>query len=277
MYYCIPGPFTKFWVGNLWRCSDSLFFRVPPLTSNALLTMLHPLSKNVLQTINHFKISCLGPSFSWLEKPRNHMGQDLNWILCSAWKKWISGIPLEHLPYSPYLAPYDLWAFPTIKRELQGKNFTVINGLHHIFEKWMEHCKKSSLVSRGTSKKRLSPHLHKVLTWNNKVSPRTFQTALVIWICYPNRKWNSSDKTACLFCLTFFASFLKWVDGPIQHQLTVPVEMGCEYILTNVRYEKVTEPFRCCRSVQTTHTHTHTHRGVIPKTMFLCPWKILLC
>jgi hypothetical protein len=31
----------------------------------------------------------------------------------------------------------------------------------------------------GASKKRPSPHLHKVLTRSNKVSPRTFQTALV--------------------------------------------------------------------------------------------------
>jgi hypothetical protein len=32
------------------------------------------------------------------------MGQNLNWILCSAWKKWISGTPLKHLPYSPYIS-----------------------------------------------------------------------------------------------------------------------------------------------------------------------------
>jgi hypothetical protein len=31
-------------------------------------------SKNVLQTVDHFEISCLGVSFSWLEKPRNLMG-----------------------------------------------------------------------------------------------------------------------------------------------------------------------------------------------------------
>jgi hypothetical protein len=37
----------------------------------------------------------------------------------------------------------------------------------------------ASLVKGGTLKKRLSPYLNKVLTWNNKVSPRTFQTALV--------------------------------------------------------------------------------------------------
>jgi hypothetical protein len=38
--------------------------------------------------------------------------------------------------------------------------------------------RSASLVKGGTSKKRLSPHLHKVPTWSNKVSPRTFQTTL---------------------------------------------------------------------------------------------------
>jgi hypothetical protein len=37
-------------VRTLWRCGDSLFFKVPPLASDALLTTLHPLLKNVLQT-----------------------------------------------------------------------------------------------------------------------------------------------------------------------------------------------------------------------------------
>jgi hypothetical protein len=34
----------------LWRCGDGLSFEVLPLASNALLTKLHPLLKNVLQT-----------------------------------------------------------------------------------------------------------------------------------------------------------------------------------------------------------------------------------
>jgi hypothetical protein len=36
-----------------------------------------------------------------------------------------------------------------------------------------------SLVKGGTSKKRPSPHLHKVPTRSDKASPRTFQTAVV--------------------------------------------------------------------------------------------------
>jgi hypothetical protein len=53
-------------VGYLWRCGDGLFFEVPPLASDALLTTLHPLLENVLQTVNHFEISCLEAPFPWL-------------------------------------------------------------------------------------------------------------------------------------------------------------------------------------------------------------------
>jgi hypothetical protein len=59
-------------------CSDGLFFELPPLASDALLTTFRLLLENVLQTVDCFEISCLGAPFSWLEKPRNHMGQGLN-------------------------------------------------------------------------------------------------------------------------------------------------------------------------------------------------------
>jgi hypothetical protein len=59
-------------------CSDGLFFEVPRLASDALLTTLYPLLENVLQTVDRFKISCLEALFSRLEKPRNRMGRDLN-------------------------------------------------------------------------------------------------------------------------------------------------------------------------------------------------------
>ena len=34
----------------------------------------------------------------------------------------IDGTVLEHPSYSPDLAPCDFWAFPTLKRQLRGKN-----------------------------------------------------------------------------------------------------------------------------------------------------------
>jgi hypothetical protein len=61
----------------MWRGDDGLFFEVPPLASDALVTTLHPLLENVLQTVDHFEISCLGAPFPWLEKLRNRMGRDL--------------------------------------------------------------------------------------------------------------------------------------------------------------------------------------------------------
>jgi hypothetical protein len=41
--------------------------------------------------------------------------------------------------------------------------------------------RRASLAKGGTSKKRPSPHLHKVPTRSNKVSPLTSQMALVYW------------------------------------------------------------------------------------------------
>jgi hypothetical protein len=41
-------------VGTSWKCDDGLFFEVHPLVSNALLTTLHLLLENVLQTVIHF-------------------------------------------------------------------------------------------------------------------------------------------------------------------------------------------------------------------------------
>jgi hypothetical protein len=63
----------------------------------------------------------------------------------------------------------------------EAKNFELINGLQHVFEKWVERCKKYvAYQGRYFEKKKTpSPHLHKVPTRSNKVSPRTLQTPLV--------------------------------------------------------------------------------------------------
>jgi hypothetical protein len=45
------------------------FFEILPLASDTLLATLHLLLENVLHTVDHFEISCLGAPFSWLEKP----------------------------------------------------------------------------------------------------------------------------------------------------------------------------------------------------------------
>jgi hypothetical protein len=86
------------------------------LARDALLTTLHPLLENVLQTIDHFEISCLGAPFSWLEKPRNRMGRDLYCIknvLMGFHRSTFSKLNTE---FNSDLAPSDFWAFPIMKR-----------------------------------------------------------------------------------------------------------------------------------------------------------------
>jgi hypothetical protein len=72
--------------------------------------------------------------------------------------------------------PRDLCAFPTMKSELRGKKFR--SDQRSAARGWSV-VRSASFAKGGTSKNRPSPHLHKVPTRSNKVSPRTFQTALV--------------------------------------------------------------------------------------------------
>jgi hypothetical protein len=105
----------------LWRCGDGLLFEVPPLASGALLTTLHPLLENVLQTVDHFEIYCLEALFSWLEKPRNRTEQDLDCmpdVLMG-----FHSFSKPNIEFNSDLAPCDFWAFQNIKRELRGKKF----------------------------------------------------------------------------------------------------------------------------------------------------------
>jgi hypothetical protein len=106
-------------VGTLWRCGDGLFFDVPPLASDARLTTLHPLIENVLQT----EISCLGAPFSWLEKPRNRKGRDLDCMADVLMGFYRSTFSKPKTQFNSDLAPLDSWTFPTMKREIRGKKF----------------------------------------------------------------------------------------------------------------------------------------------------------
>jgi hypothetical protein len=119
-------------VGNLWRCGDGLEVP-PPLASDALLTTLHPLLENVLQTVDHFEISCIGAPFSWFEKPRNRMGRDLDCMLD------VLSRTQKSIQTSPHAisGPSQPW-----KGSSEARNFKATNGLQHVFEKWVERYKK---------------------------------------------------------------------------------------------------------------------------------------
>jgi hypothetical protein len=108
-------------VGTLLRCGDGLFFEAPPLARDALLTTFYPLLENVLQTVHHFEMSCLETLFSWLEKPRNLMGRDLNWIL-SAWKvDWWK--PITTSAIQSRSRPMRFVGFYNHEKEFRGEKF----------------------------------------------------------------------------------------------------------------------------------------------------------
>jgi hypothetical protein len=125
----------------LWRCGDGLLFQVPPLASDALLKTLHPLLENVLQTVDHFEISCLRAPFSWLEKSTNRMGRDLDCMAYVPMGFHRSTFSKPNTEFNSDLAPCDFWYFPTMKREIRGKKFRSYQ-LRHVSEKWVERCKK---------------------------------------------------------------------------------------------------------------------------------------
>jgi hypothetical protein len=119
----VRGLTLLFRVGTLWRCGDGLIFEVPPLASDALLTTLHSLLENILQTVDHFEISCLGDPFSWFEKPRNRMGRDLDCMADVLMGFHRSTFSKPNTEFKSDLEPCNLWAFPTMKMELRGKKF----------------------------------------------------------------------------------------------------------------------------------------------------------
>jgi hypothetical protein len=108
-------------VGTLRRGGEGLFFEVPRLASDALPTTLHPLLENVPQTVDHFEISYLWAPFSWLENPRNRMGRDLDCTVNVLMGFHRSTFSKPNTEFNSVLAPCNFWAFPTMKREFQGK------------------------------------------------------------------------------------------------------------------------------------------------------------
>jgi hypothetical protein len=163
-------------LGTLWRCGDGLFFEVPPVASDALLATLHPLLENMLQTVDHSEISCLRAPFSWLEKAQKSHGarSELNSVFgLEKVDRW------NTIRTSAIESRTRTMRFLGISNGAPGQEISKWSTVCSTFSRcgWSA-LRSASLAKGGTSKKRPSPHLHKVPTRSN-VSPRTFQTAFV--------------------------------------------------------------------------------------------------
>jgi hypothetical protein len=110
-------------VGTLCRCGDGLFFEVPPLASDELLTTLHPLLEIVLHTVCHKLQEDNGTGgfdlVIWLEKPRNRMviwlekprNRMVRYLECIT--DVLMGMMAVPIRTS---APWYFWVFPTTSR-----------------------------------------------------------------------------------------------------------------------------------------------------------------
>jgi hypothetical protein len=180
LYEVVRGLTSLLRLCTMWRCDNGLFFEVSPLASDALLTTLHPLLENVLQTVDHLEISYPGATFSWLEKPKKSHGtrSELNSVFglekAYRWNAITTSAiqsrsrPMRFLGFSEHEkgAPRQISKRSTICGTFSRSGWSVV--------------RSASLAKGGTSKKRPSPHLHIVPTRSSKVGPRTLQTAPVL-------------------------------------------------------------------------------------------------
>jgi hypothetical protein len=156
-------------------------FQSTPLASDTLLTSLHPLLENVLQTTDHFEISCLRAPFSWLEKPRNCTGQ----VRSGLYGRHYNGVPPIHFFQEENRIQFrshttQFLGFSSHDKGAPRQEISKWSMVCSMFlRSWWNIVRSTSFAKGGTSKKRLSLHLHKVVTWSNKVSPWTLQTALI--------------------------------------------------------------------------------------------------
>jgi hypothetical protein len=153
MAICKVGGLTlSHWVGTLWKCGDCLFFEVPPLASDALLTTLHPLLENELQTVHHFEISCFGAPFSWLEKPRNRMGRDLDCMADVLMGFHRSTFSKPNTEFNSNVVPCDFWAFSNHEKGAPRQEISKWSTVCSTFSRsgWSV-VRSALLVKRGTS------------------------------------------------------------------------------------------------------------------------------
>jgi hypothetical protein len=94
---------------------------------------------------------------------RNRMGRDLGCMAHVLMGFHRSTFSKPNKEFNSDVAPCDFWAFPTMKRELRGKKFRSDQRSAARFREAGGALKEVHREG-GTSKKRPSPHLHRVPT-----------------------------------------------------------------------------------------------------------------
>jgi hypothetical protein len=165
-------------VGTLWKSSDSLFFKVHPLASDVLLTT--PTSWKCAAdcwSLQNFlpQSSC----FMVGKAQKSHGVRSGLYGRCSDWVPLIHFFQAKHrIQFTSY--PMQFLGFSNYEEGAPRQEISKWSTVCSMFSRsgW-SIVRSVSLANGSTSKKRPSPHLHKIPTWSNKVSPWTLQTALI--------------------------------------------------------------------------------------------------
>jgi hypothetical protein len=158
-------------VGTLWRCSDGLFFEVPPAP---------PTSRKGAADCSSLRNFLTRSSLFMVGKAQQSHG-----ARCGLHGECSDGVPPIHFFQAELRIQFrsrPVWFLDFSNHEKGAPRQEI--------PKWLTVCnrfsrsgwsvvRKISLAEGGTLKKRPSPHLNEVPIRSNEVSPRTLQTALV--------------------------------------------------------------------------------------------------
>jgi hypothetical protein len=188
----IRGPFEKFVdsllrFGTLWMCDDGLFFKSTSLGKWRT-------SHNTSPTFRKCAADCwsLQNFLPWSSLFIVGKAQKLHGTRSGLYGRCSNGVPLIHFFQAEHRIQF--WSRPMrfvgfsshgkgAPRQKISKRSMVCSTFSR--SGWSV-VRSASLAKGGTSKKRLSPHLHKVQTQSNKVSQRTLQMALIL-IVHPGK------------------------------------------------------------------------------------------
>jgi hypothetical protein len=84
--------------------------------------------------------------------------QTLHGVRSGLYGRCSNGVPPIHFLHTEHRIqfrshPMQFLGFSNEKGTLEARNFEVINGLQHVFKKWVEHVRSTSFVKGGSLKK----------------------------------------------------------------------------------------------------------------------------
>jgi hypothetical protein len=165
-------------------------FRSTSLGKQCTFYNAPPTSRKHSSYRSNFKISCFWAPCSWLEKPRNRMG-----ARSGLYGRCSNGVPPIHFFQAEHRIHFRSRPMRFLGFSNHGKGAP-----RQEISKWPTVCitfsrsgwsvvRSASLAKGGTSKKRQSPHLYKVLT--RRCESTNFANGPLYTVCIPSHTKNS--------------------------------------------------------------------------------------